>query len=162
MAGMVLDLAILQAFARSELLALTAAPVASWWRVSSRRMRSSASLRRGAASAMASSATSDNEYYVNLLPDPSPLNKKVARPPAEWGPGLRGETDCIPPKLVTARHRLHRPGCRCWNSCGPRRRWRQDARPRSKPVRNAARYSWDSIAVAAERCNSDSIAAERW
>src|ERR1039457_4290161 len=89
MAGMVLDLAILQAFARSELLALTAAPVASWRRGSSRRMRSSASLRRGAASAMASSATSDNEYYVNLLPDPSPLNKKVARPPAEWGPGLR-------------------------------------------------------------------------
>ena len=64
----VLDLPILQAVASSRLLALTARPVRSWRRVSSRSTLSLAPVSVGATSARASIAgfsTSDNGYYVN-------------------------------------------------------------------------------------------------
>lgn len=47
--------------------------------------------------------TSDNEYYVNSLRNPGSFPKKTARPPAEWGPGLREETDCFPQRKLVYR-----------------------------------------------------------
>src|ERR1039458_10062551 len=91
-----LDRPILHLLASSRLLALMAAAPRACRRSSSMRTRSSASLRVGAMAARASIGAADNEYYVNLLPDPGPPNKKMARPPAEWGPGPREETDCFP------------------------------------------------------------------
>src|ERR1039458_9677592 len=43
-----------------------------------------------------------------LIKRSRPKHKKTARPPAEWGPGLREETDCFPQrKFVNADDRPH-------------------------------------------------------